>query len=194
MALFFTSDHHFGHANIIRYDERPFRDVEHMNEELVERWNAVVGPDDTVMHLGDIALGRLEQSLTYVARLNGRIFLVPGNHDRVSSVESPERRARFAPLYRAAGLEILPEQVPMTLEPGVRILACHYPPTGDTQGADRHVELRPEAGGVPIVHGHTHQRDIGDGRAVHVGVPARDWAPVRAEVVVDEILRALPSA
>lgn len=54
---FFTSDTHFGHANIINLCNRPFKDVNHMNDMLVENWNSVVSDDDTVFHLGDFALG-----------------------------------------------------------------------------------------------------------------------------------------
>ena len=54
---FFTSDTHFGHANIINLCKRPFKDVNHMNDMLVENWNNVVTDDDTVFHLGDFAFG-----------------------------------------------------------------------------------------------------------------------------------------
>lgn len=57
MSAFFTSDNHFSHTAIVGYCERPFRDVEEMNEEMVRRWNEVVRPTDHVYHLGDFALG-----------------------------------------------------------------------------------------------------------------------------------------
>jgi calcineurin-like phosphoesterase family protein len=60
--VFFTSDTHFGHANIIKYCGRPFASVEEMNRELIARWNAVVGPRDTVYHLGDRAWENLRGS------------------------------------------------------------------------------------------------------------------------------------
>ena len=55
--LFFTSDTHFDHKNIIRYCNRPFSSIEEMNNFLIKRWNATVGPDDTVFHLGDVTFG-----------------------------------------------------------------------------------------------------------------------------------------
>lgn len=79
---FITSDTHFGHANIIQYCQRPFSSVEEMDEILVTNWNSVVKPEDWVYHLGDFALGKAENVAKYRERLNGRIFLVRGNHDR----------------------------------------------------------------------------------------------------------------
>ena len=79
--IFFTSDTHWNHTNIIKYCDRPFKDVNHMNEELVRRWNEVVGPDDIVFHLGDFAYGGSDVWNSILGRLNGKIYLVLGNHD-----------------------------------------------------------------------------------------------------------------
>lgn len=78
---FFTSDTHFNHANIIRYCNRPFKDVNQMNEALIENWNTVVKPDDTVFHLGDFCLGGAAEWTKILDRLNGKIYLILGNHD-----------------------------------------------------------------------------------------------------------------
>lgn len=80
--IFFTSDTHFGHANIIRFCNRPFRNVEEMNEILIENWNKVVSKDDTVFHLGDFAFGGSSVWNSIIPRLNGHINLIIGNHDR----------------------------------------------------------------------------------------------------------------
>jgi calcineurin-like phosphoesterase family protein len=135
---FVTSDQHFSHARISELAERPFATVEEMNAELVRRWNEVVGPDDIVLHLGDLALGPIEESVGLTEHLNGRRFLVPGNHDRVSPATQSRRAIeRFAPLYEAAGWSILPEVIEGTRR-GYRILASHYPYSGDSHGTDRH--------------------------------------------------------
>ena len=81
MNTWIISDTHFGHANIIEYCNRPFRNVEEMNEELIKRWNSVVGKDDIVWHLGDFGMGNKEYITNLVHCLNGRIFLIQGNHD-----------------------------------------------------------------------------------------------------------------
>lgn len=79
---FFTSDTHFGHANIIRLCNRPFKDMEEMNEKLVENWNKVVPENGTVFHLGDFAFGGSALWNSIIPRLNGQIYLILGNHDR----------------------------------------------------------------------------------------------------------------
>lgn len=79
--VFFTSDTHFGHANIITFCNRPFKDVKEMNETLIENWNKVVGKDDIVFHLGDFCLGGPEEWTNILERLNGKIYLIVGNHD-----------------------------------------------------------------------------------------------------------------
>lgn len=159
---FVTSDTHFSHARISELADRPFTTVEEMNGELARRWNEVVGPDDTVLHLGDLALGPIEESVGITAQLNGRRFLVPGNHDRVSPATQSRRAIdRFTPQYEAAGWIILPEVIEGTRR-GYRILASHYPYKGDSQESDRYTTHRPRwDDGVPLLHGHTHARDHG---------------------------------
>ena len=81
MKEFIISDTHFAHANIIKYCNRPFSSVEEMDEYMVKKWNSVVGKDDIVWHLGDFGMGDKETIKRYRERLNGRIFLILGNHD-----------------------------------------------------------------------------------------------------------------
>lgn len=77
--VWLISDTHFGHANIIKYANRPFDSVEEMNEALVENWNSVVKQGDKVYHLGDVTMN--SKSLDIMSRLNGRKVLIKGNHD-----------------------------------------------------------------------------------------------------------------
>lgn len=79
--VYFTSDTHFNHENIIRFCHRPFKDVEVMNETLIANWNSVVGSDDDVFHLGDFCLGGAAEWTKILDRLNGKIHLIVGNHD-----------------------------------------------------------------------------------------------------------------
>ena len=79
--LFFTSDTHFYHGNIIRFCNRPFKSVEMMNETIISNWNNTVGQDDIVFHLGDFCLGGSAEWNKILDRLNGKIYLIMGNHD-----------------------------------------------------------------------------------------------------------------
>ena len=79
--VWFTSDTHFGHRNILEYEKeaRPFETVEEMNEALISNWNDTVRPKDIIWHLGDFAFGRSNVELA--GRLNGHKRLIMGNHD-----------------------------------------------------------------------------------------------------------------
>lgn len=79
--VWFTSDTHFGHDNIIKYCNRPFRDVREMDEEIIRRWNETVPADGVVFHLGDFGYGGSKEWADILRRLNGRIYLILGNHD-----------------------------------------------------------------------------------------------------------------
>ena len=82
MKTFFTSDLHFGHENAIKFDERPFKTVEEMDEELIKRWNNKVGKGDIVYVLGDLIWKTMTNEATaLIKRLNGQIILIKGNHD-----------------------------------------------------------------------------------------------------------------
>lgn len=84
-AVFLTSDTHFGHTNICKFTNydgspvRPWDSVEEMDEDMVQRWNETVGPNDKVYHLGDVVINR--KSLQILDRLNGDKVLIKGNHD-----------------------------------------------------------------------------------------------------------------
>lgn len=83
----FISDTHFGHANILEYEKeaRPFDTLEEMHEVMIERWNHMVNPKDTVYHLGDFAFGL--RNIHIAAQLCGKKKLILGNHDTYASAE-----------------------------------------------------------------------------------------------------------
>jgi len=83
--VYIVSDLHLGHANIIRYCERPFSNVGEMNATLIRNWNAVIGNKDTVYFLGDLAFGRNATDF-WLSQLNGNITFIKGNHDRSKSI------------------------------------------------------------------------------------------------------------
>jgi calcineurin-like phosphoesterase family protein len=82
--IFFTADHHFGHRGIIEYASRPFSNPEEMDEHLIEQWNAVVGKNDRVYHLGDVSFRKPDATHEILSRLHGIKYLVKGNHDRIN--------------------------------------------------------------------------------------------------------------
>ncbi|WP_052460936.1 metallophosphoesterase [Microbacterium gorillae] len=194
-VAFVTSDHHFGHARIIELAGRPFASVEGMDEEMIARWNAVVAPGDVVLHLGDLALGPIADSVARTADLHGRRFLVPGNHDRVSPATQTVRGIeRFRPMYEDAGWSVLPEILVGTRR-GRSLLASHYPYAGDSTGVERHSTHRPDDTGIPLIHGHTHDRTFGPhaSHEFHVGVDATEFAPLPFSVI-DAWLAGLPTS
>lgn len=130
MKTFFTSDSHFGHKNIIKHCNRPFASVEAMDEDLITRWNAVVGPEDTVYHLGDFSLLPANKVSHYLSRLHGTKHLIVGNHDTVHGVHG------WASVQDVAQIHL----------DGHKIFLCHYP-MREWPGMWR---------GAPHLYGHVH--------------------------------------
>ncbi|MBR6908030.1 metallophosphoesterase family protein [bacterium] len=86
--IYFVSDSHFSHENIIKYCKRPFASIEEHDEELIRRWNEKVPKNGIVFHLGDVAFGNPEKVDNILRQLNGIIYLVIGNHDWRSIVKN----------------------------------------------------------------------------------------------------------
>lgn len=78
---FYISDFHFDHTNVIKFDSRPFSSVEEMNNTLIENWNSVVEPGDTVYILGDFCWGTEARWIEILKQLKGNKQLIRGNHD-----------------------------------------------------------------------------------------------------------------
>lgn len=79
--IFFTSDSHFHHENIMKYCNRPFSSIEEHDKTLIDKWNEKVGPDDVIFHLGDFAFASEHYIKRVLEQLNGKKYLVFGNHD-----------------------------------------------------------------------------------------------------------------
>lgn len=82
IMIYFTSDLHFFHDNVIRYANRPFSDVEQMNQTLIHNWNQTVSSQDEIYILGDITLKGPDYANQILSQLHGRKYLIKGNHDR----------------------------------------------------------------------------------------------------------------
>ena len=84
MKFFAIADLHFGHANIIKYCNRPFEDTNEMDRVLIKNWNETVSNNDTVLVLGDVGFGSKEYIASLIKQLNGKKILIMGNHDNWS--------------------------------------------------------------------------------------------------------------
>lgn len=110
---FFTADTHLGHANIIKYCDRPFQTVEQMDDTIINNINEVVKANDRLYHVGDFSYrGGAKAIPAYRRRINCKnVFIVPGNHDRESQLK---------------GHFIVLPQCYMYENDGFRIVLCHY--------------------------------------------------------------------
>lgn len=185
--VFFTSDTHFGHARIIELCNRPFKDVSHMNAEIIRRWNNVVDSDDIVFHLGDVALGPIDESLSLVSSLNGYKILVNGNHDRPFMKFGKAAFEEWLDRYAEVFQEIVVGNLQITLDRH-EVMLSHFPHSGDSHGEERYREWRPADEGI-IIHGHTHKnerisRTPHGNLQIHVGQDAWDYTPVSKDVVL----------
>ena len=85
--IWFTADQHFGHENVIKYCQRPFRNSNHMTEVLQGKYNARVTPEDTVFFLGDLTLSNSPFIIEGILkRLQGTKVLILGNHDKLDAL------------------------------------------------------------------------------------------------------------
>jgi calcineurin-like phosphoesterase family protein len=87
--IYFTSDLHFGHANVIQFCNRPFSSVREMDETLIENWNSTVSDNDSIYVIGDFSFYKKEQTSEIFKKLKGKKHLIKGNHDGHDTVKLP---------------------------------------------------------------------------------------------------------
>ena len=167
--LWFTADTHFGHENIIKYCQRPFKDAKHMNEVLVRNWNERVKDEDTVIFLGDFCFrntpggkegeGETNKASFYLNQLNGQKVLVQGNHDRNNTLNT-----------KITALEI---------EYGGQLIYCvHNPVDFDSKYS---INL------CAHVHKNWEMKKWGSSYLVNVGVDVWDYRPISFEEIQKRI-------
>lgn len=195
----FTSDLHFGHARLIEISAArgaAFSSVEEMDETLVANWNVSVADDDTVWVLGDVDMHGKAASLAQVARLRGTKILVCGNHDACwgGFRDGWKQRARYREAGFAAIMDFASTRLPGVgpHDPATRVLLSHFPYVGDSQDEDRHTEFRLRDSGVPLLHGHVHEkfresRSPAGTWGINVGVDVWDYAPVSASRLAEHL-------
>jgi len=114
--FYYIADPHFGHSNIIKLCNRPFNDIEEMNETIIKNWNDKVKKDDTVYIVGDFAYKDKGKAISIASRLNGHKILIEGNHDK-HNLQSKEFRLYFDEI----------RQQFLVNDNGRMIFLCHYP-------------------------------------------------------------------
>ena len=163
MTVFFSADHHFGHKNILHLGRgRPFKNIEEMEETLIENWNNVVQKNDMVYYLGDLAFKTQDKEIERILRtLNGQKILITGNHD----AKVIRRSKAWAHVwdYREIKVE------------GQKIILCHYP-FQEWNGAYH---------GAWQLHGHCHNNlpYAATLKRIDVGVDCHAYSPISFERV-----------
>lgn len=165
MRTLFTSDTHFGHANIINYCNRPFDSLEHMDDRLIKNWNERVKPDDMVIFCGDFCFrnspgGKPGEGTTnkfgfYKEKLNGNIVFIRGNHDDNNSVNTKIESV----VINVGGHEIY----------------CAHDPHDYCPGYDINI--------VGHIHGKWKIKQEGTTVLINVGVDVWDYRPVTTEEI-----------
>ncbi len=173
MKIYFTSDNHFGHTNVIKYTLRPFSNIDEMNSELIARYNSVVNEDDLVYHLGDFSLDERLVPII-LPKLNGRKQLIAGNHDKCHSCH--KKHLKYIQKYIEYGFESVKEVDTLN-----NWLLCHMPYINDDLESERYAQYRPIDKGMWLLHGHVHNSWKVKGRMINVGVDQWDYAPVSLE-------------
>jgi len=147
--IFFTSDTHFGHTNILKYTGRHFGSAEEMDEHIARIWNSCVSNRDTVYHLGDVCL---KYPCPVLGRLNGKKFLVPGGHDKVSKMANHFHILDKIHFFKLRDIEMV---------------LCHYA-----------MRSWPKSHyGAWHLYGHSHGKLPMLGRSMDIGVDTHDFYP-----------------
>lgn len=112
---YYIADTHFGHDNIRRLSNRPFKTIEEMDRTIIDNWNSRVSDNDDVYILGDFSY-KSEDPISYLKQLNGRKYLIIGNHDS-KLLKNPACKKYFVDI----------SDIKMVNDNGTQIVCCHYP-------------------------------------------------------------------
>ena len=181
MAIYFTSDTHFGEQRALELSKRPFKTTDEMDNAIIENWNKVVTPEDTVFHLGDFG------NLDIRNKLIGRIILIEGNYEeKLPFVKRKELEQLFT--YRG-------DKYVMKIN-GHAAAEFTYQGTYDGDDIDgvifrmchRPDDCIKDRVGVPKkkfnLFGHIHGRQMIKWYGIDVGVDAHHFAPISLEDVL----------
>lgn len=155
MTIWFSSDSHYSHSNIIKYSNRPFVSKFEMNSKLMENWNTKINQDDTVYHLGDFCFADEKEGQSILDRLNGKKHLIIGNHDKVG--------------VKLKGWESVEHYKEINVD-GQFIVLCHY--AMRVWNKSHH--------GAWMLYGHSHGSlpDDPNALSIDVGVDCHNYQPL----------------
>ena len=168
MAFWFTADTHFSHWNIVKYCTRPFSSIEEHDETLISNWNYCIKGNDTVYHLGDFAFRNPISLEKITKRLNGKIILLRGNHDKRIKGDLTSLFSEVKDVHLFTG-QLHKEKVTLYLS--------HY----------AHRSWPSSFHGVGHLYGHSHGRLPPHGLSFDVGVDCWNFYPVSLEQVVSKL-------
>jgi len=161
--LYFISDTHFGHKNVIKFNNRPFDDIQQHDNMLVDYWNSVVPKDGIVFHQGDFALKLRSNKLKWILEsLNGKIYLCLGNHER-DIIKRKWSKDYFIDIQNRYEIEIY-----NGLKIENIIIADHFP---------LYSWWRKEMGSIHT-YGHMHSHLSGIVNSYNVGVDFNNYKPI----------------
>ena len=172
---FFTADTHIGHENILKYTKRfeTFSTIEEHDNMLISNWNSVVGKKDEVYHLGDVAFGDDDYVEYVLNQLNGTIYFIPGNHDKVCYHPKVAKRFEWTKKYHELSYKYK----------GInnKIILFHFPIQ----------EWNGKFHGSMHAHGHSHNNIFPIGRRMDIGVdnPILNYTPIFIESFIDNMLK-----
>lgn len=168
--VWFTSDTHFGHDNILKYADRPFKTEKEMTTTLIENWNKTVPVDGIVIHAGDFAFSSTAYAQGILDALHGRIHFVVGNHDK-TVLKNAHLRERFLTIDDILDIRIKDDKLDID---EAYLVVCHYPL----------LSWRASNYGSIHLYGHVH------GNLVHpkintyeIGVDVNNYCPVSYEEI-----------
>ena len=177
MEIWLTSDTHFSHDKEFLYGPRGFTNVKDMNIAIVENWNSVVKPNDEVWHLGDMALGDIDDACKYINQLNGTIHWIQGNHCTKKKIDKI--------IAECPSVWEIGWAYQFKYNKKYSIYMSHYP-TLTTNYDDKKFSQH-----VINLHGHTHQTTnwlhAENPFMYHVGLDSHNNTPVNLDEVLTDI-------
>lgn len=184
-TTWFSSDIHFGHKNIIEFCNRPWETVDEMNEGIIENFNRFISPEDTLILVGDLCMGRKDDTIPLLGRINGTKIVVPGNHDPMHPAHEKRdwKRNEWIDRYTSEAGVVIGPTMTETVVGGDWVVLCHFPYTGDSGDEERFTEYRPLDLGRWLIHGHVHDAWQVNGRQINVGVDVWSYNPVHIDTI-----------